>query len=88
MTLDGVIPAWAVELVRQVCADAGVEPPALLRWRRRSRSTSSGVTRRGAGSIISGTSARNANSRSKRSATLSINARNAKKCIRACPTMT
>jgi hypothetical protein len=43
-------PAWAVELVGRVCAEASVPPP-LLRWRTRDRETSSGVTRRGAGSV-------------------------------------
>lgn len=43
-------PAWAVDLVERVCADAGVERP-LLRWRRRARETSSGVTRRASGTV-------------------------------------
>lgn len=49
-------PAWAIELVHDVCAAAGVPPPA-LRWRRARRSASSGVTRRSAGtvSVTSGT---------------------------------
>lgn len=43
-------PAWAVELMTTVCADAEVAPPRLT-WRRAARATSSGVTRRGTGSI-------------------------------------
>lgn len=43
-------PAWAHELVRGVCAGAGVPPP-LLRWRRAARSASSGVARVTAGTI-------------------------------------
>lgn len=43
-------PAWARSLVAQVCAEAGVELPRLS-WRIRVRPTSSGVTRRAAGSI-------------------------------------
>lgn len=43
-------PAWAVDLVREVCAAAGVARPR-LRWRHARRSASSGVTRRSAGSV-------------------------------------
>jgi hypothetical protein len=43
-------PDWAMRLVAEVCADAGVSRP-LVRWRRAARSASSGVTRRAAGSI-------------------------------------
>ena len=44
-------PAWARELVGVVCREAGVPPPRLS-WRRRlERPTSSGVTRRAAGSV-------------------------------------
>lgn len=43
-------PLWAVTLVEGVCREAGVAPP-VLRWRRRARETSSGVTRRGAGNV-------------------------------------
>jgi hypothetical protein len=43
-------PAWATEIVRGVCAAAGVAEPT-MRWRHARRSTSSGVTRRSAGSI-------------------------------------
>lgn len=43
-------PAWASSVVTLVCAEAGVEPPRLS-WRTRVRPTSSGVTRRAAGSI-------------------------------------
>jgi len=38
-------PAWALELVATVCADAGVAPPRLA-WRRRAGEASTGVTRR------------------------------------------
>lgn len=44
-------PSWALDLVARACADAGVQPPRLA-WRlHRGRPTSSGVTRRSAGSI-------------------------------------
>lgn len=43
-------PAWASSLVRDICADAGVEPPRLA-WRRRSRPASSGVARHAAGTV-------------------------------------
>ena len=39
------LPAWAGELIDTVCADAGVDPPSVVRWRRRSGPHSSGVTR-------------------------------------------
>ncbi len=44
------VPAWASELVVLTCAEAGVAPPRLA-WRIRERVASSGVTRRGTGSI-------------------------------------
>jgi hypothetical protein len=44
-------PAWAVELVVDVCAQAGVEPPARLSWRRRAAPHSTGVARRAEGVI-------------------------------------
>lgn len=43
-------PAWAEALVAAVCADAGVAPPRLA-WRRRRGEHSTGVARRGDGSI-------------------------------------
>ncbi|HET7601784.1 MAG TPA: hypothetical protein VFK36_02120 [Gemmatimonadales bacterium] len=43
-------PTWARALVLQVCAEAGAPTPRLS-WRFRDRPTSSGVTRRAAGSI-------------------------------------
>lgn len=43
-------PPWAVEVVRDVCAAAGVLAPA-VRWRSARRPGSSGVTRRSAGSV-------------------------------------
>lgn len=43
-------PSWALQIVHDVCAAAGVAEPA-VRWRHASRSASSGVTRRTAGSI-------------------------------------
>jgi hypothetical protein len=45
-----MIPAWAGQIVREVCASAAVEEP-VVRWRRARRPASSGVTRRLAGSI-------------------------------------
>jgi hypothetical protein len=39
------LPAWAGELIDAVCADAGVEPPSVVRWRRRKGAHASGVTR-------------------------------------------
>ncbi len=39
------LPAWASELIDAVCADAGVEPPPIVRWRTRSGAHASGVTR-------------------------------------------
>lgn len=44
------VPAWAAEIVARTCADAGVAPPRVA-WRVRDRVASSGVTRRGPGSI-------------------------------------
>jgi len=43
-------PPWALDLVSQVCAAAGMAPPA-IRWRHARRSASSGVTRRAAGTV-------------------------------------
>jgi hypothetical protein len=43
-------PDWALALVAGACFEAGVPPPR-LRWRQRARPTSSGVTRRAAGTI-------------------------------------
>ena len=43
-------PAWALELMAAVCADAGVRPPT-LRWRARRGVHSTGVTRRDAGLV-------------------------------------
>jgi hypothetical protein len=43
-------PAWASEMVRDVCAAAGVAEPA-MRWRHARRPASSGVTRRSARSV-------------------------------------
>ena len=39
------LPAWASELIDGVCALAGLEPPAVVRWRRRGGVHASGVTR-------------------------------------------
>lgn len=44
-------PTWARDLLLAVCADRGVEPPARVRWSRRHRVASSGVTRSGDRSI-------------------------------------
>jgi hypothetical protein len=43
-------PAWAMQLVAEVCASEGVGQPT-VRWRQAARSASSGVTRRSTGSI-------------------------------------
>ncbi len=43
-------PGWADALVREVCADAGMQPPRLA-WRRRKGEHSTGVARRGEGMI-------------------------------------
>lgn len=43
-------PPWAAEMVREVCAAAGVTAP-VMRWRNARRPGSSGVTRRSAGSV-------------------------------------
>lgn len=43
-------PAWAIELVAEVCADAGVAPPGLL-WRTRRAGPSTGVARRSEGTV-------------------------------------
>ena len=43
-------PGWAAQLVTEVCATAAVPQP-VVRWRRATRSASSGVTRRTAGTI-------------------------------------
>ena len=52
------VPAWAAELVAATCAQAELARPRLT-WRRRDRPASSGVTRRGDGSIslVAGTDA-------------------------------
>lgn len=39
-------PAWARDLVRDVCAEADAPAPARLRWSTRDRDPSTGVTRR------------------------------------------
>ena len=44
-------PAWAIELVTAVCADADVAAPRMLAWRRRQGETSTGVTQPGLGAI-------------------------------------
>jgi hypothetical protein len=44
------VPAWAIELVSLVCADAAVAPPRLL-WRTRRGSPSTGVARRSEGTV-------------------------------------
>ena len=43
-------PAWAGDLVEEVCAAAGVAPP-ILRWRRSARSSSTGLARGTSGTI-------------------------------------
>lgn len=51
MIASRTAPAWAVEMVAAVCAEAGVALPARLRWTRRDRERSSGVTRHATGFI-------------------------------------
>jgi hypothetical protein len=51
MTTSPATPAWAVELVHAVCAEARIEPPARLSWRRRASPQSTGVARRAEGAI-------------------------------------
>jgi hypothetical protein len=43
-------PAWAAQLVRDVCMAANVSPP-VVRWRVAARSPSSGLTRQSAGTV-------------------------------------
>jgi hypothetical protein len=43
-------PGWALHLVAEVCADAGVRPP-LLSWRTRRGEASTGLTRRADGLV-------------------------------------
>jgi hypothetical protein len=45
-----MVPTWAGQIVREVCASAAVQEP-MVRWRRARRPASSGVTRRSTGSI-------------------------------------
>ncbi len=45
MIVSAATPAWALDLVALVCGEAGVAPPARLRWTRRDRERASGVTR-------------------------------------------
>lgn len=45
-----MLPAWAGQIVTEVCASAGVAEP-VVRWRHARRPASSGVTRRSAGSV-------------------------------------
>jgi hypothetical protein len=48
---SGSAPGWAIELALRVCAEAGVAPPHVLRWRRADRELSTGLTRHLARSI-------------------------------------
>lgn len=48
---SGSAPAWARDLVLEVCAERGLAPPSVLRWRRVVRTAASGVTNRRLGSI-------------------------------------
>jgi hypothetical protein len=45
-----MVPAWAAQIVRDVCASAAVAQPS-VRWRHARRPASSGVTRRSTGSV-------------------------------------
>jgi hypothetical protein len=51
VTSSPTTPAWAIELAREVCAEACIEPPARLSWRRRASVHSTGVARRADGVI-------------------------------------
>ncbi len=51
MNVSPGAPAWVAGLAARVCADAGVAPPPRLRWSRRDRERSSGVTRHASGYI-------------------------------------
>jgi hypothetical protein len=51
MTSSPATPGWAIELVRDVCIDADIEPPAMLSWRQRASVHSTGVARRADGVI-------------------------------------
>jgi hypothetical protein len=50
-TFSHITPDWARHLVVAVCSDRGVAPPERVRWSRRHRVASSGVTRSGDRSI-------------------------------------
>jgi len=41
---SGSAPAWARNLAVQVCTEAGVTPPEVLRWRRAAREGATGLT--------------------------------------------
>jgi hypothetical protein len=51
VTVSPSTPAWAIQLAREVCADAGSEPPSRLSWRHRGSAHSTGVARRADGVI-------------------------------------
>ena len=51
MIVSGAPPGWARELTALVCREAGVAPPARLRWTRRDRERASGVTRYATGFV-------------------------------------
>jgi hypothetical protein len=55
-------PPWVTELVELVCGEAGVAPPERLRWGRRDRERSSGVTRHASSyvGVVAGTDAADA----------------------------
>ena len=48
---SGSAPGWARDLTLDVCAEAEVAPPSVLRWRRVRRTAASGVTNRRLGSV-------------------------------------
>ncbi len=48
---SGSAPAWARELALAVCAELGVAPPSVLRWRRSARAASTGLASLSRGSI-------------------------------------
>lgn len=48
---SGSAPPWARNLALTVCAEAGVAPPSVLRWRRSDRAASTGLASRSRGSV-------------------------------------
>ena len=51
MIVSAATPPWARELVERICREAGLAQPTRLRWTRRDRDRSSGVTRHTSGFV-------------------------------------